>query len=116
MSRIVTHPDIVNEAKILLLVNAEPDDIKMVTYWLSINREDYTIHLYHDGIDDISWLQSVANIAEKILADRRSTCIESLYDNIAKITWIGKHQNYATALDYLAKHGRTNKRIPANIV
>ena len=108
MSKVVTPPDVVNEDCVLLIVNAVPNDIDLVAKWLRFSEKNYTIHLYHDGMDSVSWLKEVANTAQIILVNRNSTqdnSIKAMYDSIAKIKWIGEEQEFATATDYLVKNG-----------
>lgn len=107
MSKLVTPPNIVNEDIVYLLVNATLQDIEMVTKFLQFSRKDFTIHLYIDNMIDKSWLNSAANISSKLLINRPNTCSESislLLDYVTKIVWIGKDQEYNTAMDYLFKN------------
>lgn len=107
MSKLVTPPDIVNEDIVYLLVNATIPDIEMVSKFLQINRKEFTIHLYFDGMSDNAWLNATANISGKLLVNRSNTNAESistLLDHVTKIVWIGKDQTYDTAMDYLFKN------------
>lgn len=108
MSKVVTPPDVVHEDTVYLVVNAEVSDIEMVVNWLRINDKQFTIHLYHDGMSNLDWLQSVSKSAALVLVNRtvsdRST-IETLLDHNEKIKWFGSNQTYPTATDYLVKNG-----------
>ena len=108
MSKVVTPPDIINEPDVYLLVNAELNDVEMVVNWLKVNQKNCTIHLYHDGMQDLNWLTEVALTAKTVLVNRKQTsftCVEALFDNIKKIVWFGQDQTYNTATQYLVKNG-----------
>lgn len=108
MSKVVTPPDVVNEPDVYLILNADISDIEMVVNWLKVKQKNYTIHLYHDGMNDTSWLSSVADAAKCILANRSTSSTESiqaLFDNINKIQWFGSGQPFDTATQYLLKNG-----------
>ena len=108
MSKVVTPPDIVIEDTVYLIVNADVSDIEMVANWLRINDKQFTMHLYHDGMDDLNWLRSVCPLAATVLVNRGSTdrsCIDALLDFNEKIKWFGSNQLHTTATDYLVKNG-----------
>lgn len=108
MSKVVTPPDIINESQVLLVVNADMSDVEMFSQWLRFNNNEYTIHLYHDGMDSIDWLSQVSNTAHTILVNRditQDSTVKAMYDSISKITWIGSNQEFDTATSYLIKHG-----------
>lgn len=107
MSKIITPPDIINEDIVYLLVNSTITDLEMVTKFLQISNKEFTIHLYHDGMLDTNWANSVANVSNAVLinrADTSSDTVTTLLDHVSKIVWIGKNQKYDTAMDYLYKN------------
>ena len=108
MSKVVTPPDIVIEDTVYLIVNAEVSDIEMVANWLRIKDQQFTMHLYHDGMADLDWLRSVSKSAATVLVNRHGSeraCIDALLDFNEKIKWFGQDQLHTTATDYLVKHG-----------
>ena len=108
MSKVVTPPDIINESQVLLVVNADMSDVEMFSQWLRFNNNEYTIHLYHDGMDSIDWLSQVSTTACTILVNRdvtQDSTIKAMYDSITKIKWIGSNQEFDTATSYLIKNG-----------
>lgn len=108
MSKVVTPPDIINKSHVLLVVNADVSDVEMFAQWLRFNSKEYTIHLYHDGMDSIDWLTEVSITAHTILVNRDTTqdaSIKAMYDSISKITWVGSTQEFDTATSYLIKNG-----------
>ena len=107
MSKIITPPDH-DLVGVYLLVNAAVDDVELVVKWLQTQDKDYIIHLYHDGMDDPSWLTRVAKTVTHCLMSRTRSNTNSLtpmLDHISKIVWYGPDQEYATPLEYLVKHG-----------
>jgi hypothetical protein len=108
MSKVVTPPDIVAEDTVYLVVNAKPIDVEMVVKWLKITNKKYTIHVYHDGMSDLTWLSDTAKIAQTILVNRTNTDMDTvgaLLDHVAKLTWTGTNQEHDTVMDFLAKNG-----------
>lgn len=108
MSKVVTPPDIVTEDTVYLVVNAHVSDIEMVVNWLRVKDKQFTIHLYHDGMNDVDWLHSVSTSAAVVLANRTDSAresIDALLDHAEKIKWFGSNQTYTTATDYLVKNG-----------
>lgn len=106
MSQVVTPPDIVKEDIVYLVVNAPVWDIEMVVRWLQINNKQYTIHLYHDGMDDPNWLHQAASESELIIVHRKQTAnLEPILDFITRIRWVGEDQDYPSAAEYLVKNG-----------
>ena len=104
----MTPPDIISEDNVYLIVNAKPVDVEMVVKWLKITNKQYTIHIYHDGMNDLSWLSETAKVAQTILVNRTNTSMDSigvLLDYISKLTWTGSNQEYNTVMDFLAKNG-----------
>lgn len=106
MSQIVTPPDIIKEDTVYLIVNAPVWDIEMVVRWLQINSKQYTIHLYHDGMDDTEWLHQTAAESELVIVNRKQTAnLDPILDFASKIRWIGKDQEFPSAAEFLVKHG-----------
>lgn len=109
MSKVVTPPDIVREKPVYLIVNAPIADVEMISRWLQITKKDYTIHLYHDGMQDTKWLGQVGSECDGILVSKtnsNSDTIQPIFSHVAKIIWFGKDESYRTALDYFVEHGR----------
>lgn len=107
MSKVVTPPDIIDESLVILVVNADIEDVGMVAELLRYSHKNYTIHLYHDAMDNIDWLIEVAGTAQTILVHRtntKDTSVKAMYDSIAKIKWIGEGQAHASATTYLANN------------
>jgi len=88
------------------VVNAPIADIQMLSRWLQIEEKDYTIHLYHDGMQESNWLKSVANQVDFILVHRPNSSgksLEPLFDHVSKIIWFGDQEQYNKLIDYFLK-------------
>jgi len=107
-SNIVTPPDIVLEENSFLIINATTDEVDLLVRWIKTSIEDYSVHLYHEGMDDTEWLAKVSKGVNHVLVSRDRTPAEMLtpiLDYVAKITWFGKNQVYSEPLEYFLKHG-----------
>jgi len=107
MSTVITPPDKSNTPNAYLIFNATTIDIDMVMRWLRICDKEYTIYLYHDGMQDNKWASEVALECSHIIINRDNTepvGLIPLYDVLGKITWVGKDQPYATAMEYFSKN------------
>ena len=112
MSKVVTPPDIVNEDKNFLIVNATIDDLKMLSYWLHSQESNYTLHLYHDGMEDVDWLKNVASISTSILVNKTNSTPETLkpiFDYVGRIVWFGENETHARAINYFLDRAGTNQ-------
>ena len=112
MSKVVTPPDIIAEDLTYLIVNATVDDLKMLSYWLHSEEKDYTIHLYHDGMEDHEWLNSVAKLSKHILVNKTistANTISPIFDYVSKIVWFGENETHARAINYFLDNARTNQ-------
>lgn len=119
MSQVVTPPDIVNEHTVFLIVNAPTWDVEMVVRWLKMSNKEYTIHLYHDGMDDLTWLRSAGEQSQTILIDRKNSdlkSVDALLDYVGKIKWFGEDQPSPSAVEYLVNNGWNAKRAPAGVL
>lgn len=108
MSKVITPPDQINDPNSYLIVNAVPTDIELVVRWLRFSGKDYTIHLYHDGMNNSQWLSEVARQCGKILINRNNTepkGLIPLYEALGKIVWFGLDQNYLSPIEYFSKNG-----------
>lgn len=113
MSQVVTPPDQVNKDTVYLIVNAAVIDVEMIVRWLKINNRSYTVHLYHDGMSDIPWLDQICKWSKLILVNKANTLAQSsksetlstLLNYTDKITWVGEGQQYPRAAEYLVNHG-----------
>jgi hypothetical protein len=109
MSQLVTPPDIVIEHTVYLVVNAQEWDIEMIMRWLKFSEKKYTIHIYHDAMDDLKWLHRAGAESELIFVNRQQTpAMDPLLDHTAKIVWFGKDQPYPSAVESMLKNGRIN--------
>lgn len=113
MSQIVTPPDIRDEHTVYLIVNANPWDVEMVIRWLKVNTKQYTIHLYHGGMEDTNWLNKAAMISTLILVNKKDTIgsndktkiLDTILDFNKNIRWFGEEQEFSSAAEYLVKNG-----------
>jgi len=108
MSKVVTPPDIVEEAQVYLVINASTDDVERLIYWLKIQERSCTIHLYHEQMEHAQWAMNVAAVCKNIVINRDTATInlmDSLIDNVSKIRWFGQRQEVKTATEYFVKHG-----------
>jgi hypothetical protein len=109
MSQVITPPDVRTNNIVYLVINAELWDVELIVHWLKINNKDYTIHIYHEGMNDLGWLKTVGESCHMILYNKNRSSneknLEALSDHIDKIKWFGKDQDYPSAVEYLVKYG-----------
>lgn len=107
MSKVVTPPDIIIEEPVYLIINAPVTDIEIISHWLRIEQKDYTIHLYHEGMQDAKWLKEVASKSNRILIYKPNLSTEllsNIVDYVAKIVWFGPEEKYIRSLDFFIKN------------
>jgi hypothetical protein len=113
MSKLVTPPDLVNEDIVYLIVNASAADLEMISRYLQIIKDDYTIHLYYDNKPDLDWLGKACQLASQILVNKEQTndsTVKVLLNHAEKIQWIGRDQEYFTAINYMLKNDRLQQQ------
>lgn len=107
MSQLVTPPDILTEYTVYLVVNSQPWDIEMIMRWLKFSEKKYTIHVYHDAMEDLEWLHRAGKESELIFVNRQQPPnMEPLLDYTAKVVWFGGGQAYPSAVESMIKNGR----------
>lgn len=107
MSQLVTPPDILSEHTVYLVVNAQAWDIELIMRWLKFNEKQYTIHIYHDAMEDLQWLNRAGAESELIFVNRQQApTMDPLLDHTAKIVWFGEGQKYPSAVESMLKNGR----------
>lgn len=103
MSKVITPPDIIIEPPVYLIINAPIEDVQMIGVWLQIEEKNYTIHLYHEGMDNRAWLLEAASISNNILffkPNLNTDTLQTIINFVAKIIWFGPEEKYARALDF----------------
>lgn len=69
-SNFITPPDFVNEEKhTVTVVNATEDDVEMLGRMAQVSDEEYNIYLYHNGMNDTTWLDSAINLSDAIVVN-----------------------------------------------
>jgi hypothetical protein len=108
MSKVVTPPDIVDNKPTFLIVNIGLDDFEMAIQWVKLSKRIYTLHVYQDRMNNITWLNTAAKVSGVVLANQDGSnfqTIEALTNLSKKITWVGKDQPYNTVIEYFIKNG-----------
>ncbi len=69
-SNLITPPDIVSEKNInVLLINAETNDVYMVSKILEQVDKDYNVYVYSSGMSQVDWLNQVIDLADAIIVN-----------------------------------------------
>ncbi len=69
-SNLITPPDIVLEKNInVLLINAETNDVYMVSKILEQVDKDYNVYVYSSGMNQVNWLSQVIELADAVIVN-----------------------------------------------
>lgn len=79
MSRVITPPDtdFVSLNPSILVINATPTDVELLTLYLKQLFTDVDVYLYRDEFADTSWVFTVSGAVDKVF-----TCPESTIQNV----------------------------------
>lgn len=79
MSRVITPPDtdFVSLNPSILVINATPTDVELLTLYLKQLFTDVDVYLYRDEFADTSWAFTVSGAVDKVF-----TCPESTIQNV----------------------------------
>lgn len=105
LSRIVTAPDHIPDKGNILLLNAHTEHLTTLVLWLKTIRDQYTIHIWHEGMpDSLGWAQQVAYQADIILAHNGDNLPEQLLSACGdKIIWFGNGTENYDLIHYFLK-------------
>ena len=104
-SQIVTAPDHIPCRDNILIINAHTEHLTTLVLWLKTVREEYTIHVWHEGMTEtLDWAQKVAGQAEVILAHNGDPIPESLLSLFKdNIVWFGSGTENHDLIHYFLK-------------
>lgn len=106
-NQVITPPDLGPTSGGCLIVNATQIEIELLARWMPISVQDYTVYLYHEGMQATAWLSQVADQVDTILISSRTTDLAPLHsvlDQYNKINWFGDDLKYLSPLAYFIKH------------
>jgi hypothetical protein len=106
-NQVITPPDLSPLGGGCLIVNASQLEIELLARWMPISVQDYTVYLYHEGMQETAWLSRVADQVNTILISGLTTNLAPLYsvmDQYNKINWFGDNLKYQSPVAYFIKH------------
>jgi len=106
-NQVITPPDLGTLNGGCLIVNATQIEIELLARWMPISVQDYTVYLYHEDMQEVTWLSRVADQVDTILISSRTTDLaplHSILDQYNKINWFGDDLKYSSPLAYFIKH------------
>lgn len=86
-SNFVTPPDLIQKSNhTVLLVDPVWQDIQAVAMLCKTIGTDFNVYIYDDGMNDIKWLHTVANIADTIIVNTEPSSCSSEKDRLVDNT------------------------------
>lgn len=85
MSRFITYPSIVGKDNhTVILIDPSSEDLKRLELYLQINLKDYDVYVYQSSVDDLQWLNHVAEKTDVVLINNQSQLEISNNVNVIK--------------------------------
>ena len=105
-SRLITPPDQVLDFDPCLIINAEDHQFEALYMYLAASDQKRDIHLYHSGMDELAWVQTLVHQVNTVLVNR--DYITMLNQKLAqelelaadKVVYFGQLDTYRSPVDY----------------